>query len=167
MFDGQGRLWMTARIRPPQNPAWCKAGSSHPSAKRFPIDQAVRQAAMYDPKTKQLTYIDLCFHAHHLMFAEDANNTLWFNDLGMGHSIIGWINTKMWDETHDAQKSKAGPASCSTPTATANATRTSARKILSIRRKTSSSTMSSTASIRRRTDRSGVRCKRFRDQSSA
>ena len=57
---------------------------------------------MYDPKTKKITYMDLCFHAHHLMFAEDANNTLWFNDLGMGHSIMGWLNTKMWDETHDA-----------------------------------------------------------------
>jgi len=106
MFDGQGRLWMTARIRPPQTPAWCRAGSSHPSAKRFPINEAVRQAAMYDPKTKQLSYIDLCFHAHHLMFAEDANNTLWFNDLGMGHSIFGWLNTKMWDQTHDVQKSE-------------------------------------------------------------
>ena len=106
MFDGQGRLWMTARIRPPATPAWCRAGSSHPSAKRFPMNEAVRQAAMYDPKTKKLAYIDLCFHAHHLMFAEDANSTLWFNDLGMGHSIFGWLNTKMWDETHDAQKSQ-------------------------------------------------------------
>src|SRR6185503_7757018 len=79
MFDGQGRLWMSARIRPPATPVWCRTGSSHPSAKRFPINEAVRQAAMYDPKTKKLSYIDLCFHAHHLMFAEDANNTLWFN----------------------------------------------------------------------------------------
>jgi hypothetical protein len=52
------------------------------------MNEAVRQAAMYDPKTKKLSYIDLCFHAHHLNFAEDANNTLWFNDLGMGHSIF-------------------------------------------------------------------------------
>ena len=106
MFDGQGRLWMTARIRPPATPAYCRAGSTHPSAKRFPINEAVRQAAVYDPKTKKITYVDLCFHAHHLMFAEDANNTLWFNDLGMGHSIMGWLNTKMWDETHDAVKSQ-------------------------------------------------------------
>jgi hypothetical protein len=106
MFDGEGRLWMTARIRPPATPAWCRAGSSHPSAKRFPMTDAVRQAAMYDPKTKKISYVDLCFHAHHLNFAEDANNTLWFNDLGMGHSIFGWLNTKMWDQTHDAQKSQ-------------------------------------------------------------
>ena len=106
MFDGQGRLWMTARMRPAATPAWCRAGSSHPSAKRFPMNEAVRQAAVYDPKTKKIDYVDLCFHAHHLMFAEDANNTLWFNDLGMGHSIFGWLNTKMWDQTHDAQKSQ-------------------------------------------------------------
>jgi hypothetical protein len=106
MLDQQGRLWMTARIRPPATPAWCRAGSSNPSAKRFPIDLSYRQAAMYDPKTKKLSYIDLCFHAHHLVFAEDANNTLWFNDLGMGHSTFGWLNTKMYDQTHDAQKSQ-------------------------------------------------------------
>jgi hypothetical protein len=39
MIDGQGRVWMTARVRPPQNPDFCKKGSSHLSAKLFPIDQ--------------------------------------------------------------------------------------------------------------------------------
>ena len=55
------------------------------------MTDAVRQAAMYDPKTKKLSYIDLCFHAHHLNFAEDANNTLWFNDLGIGQRLP-WRN---------------------------------------------------------------------------
>ena len=104
MFDRQGRLWVTARVRTPNAPAYCKSGSMHPSAKRFPIETSVRQAAMYDPQTKKITYIDTCFDTHHLMFAEDANSTLWFN--GYGSPYVGWLNTKMFDETHDAVKSQ-------------------------------------------------------------
>ena len=63
-----------------------------------------RQAAMVDPQTKKITYIDTCFDTHHLMFAEDADNTLWFN--GYGSPYIGWLNTKMFDQTHDAMKSQ-------------------------------------------------------------
>ena len=40
MFDEKGRVWFTARIRPPNNPAFCKKGSEHPSAKVFPIEQS-------------------------------------------------------------------------------------------------------------------------------
>jgi hypothetical protein len=104
MLDGQGRLWVTARVRPPANPAWCKAGSAHPSARRFPIDEAVRHAAMYDPRTKKVTHISTCFDTHHLMFGEDANDTLWFN--GYGSRYLGWIDTKMFDATHDEMKSQ-------------------------------------------------------------
>ncbi len=38
------------------------------------------------------------------MFAEDANSTLWFSNPGGDN--VGWLNTKMWDETHDAEKSQ-------------------------------------------------------------
>ena len=54
MFDAQGRVWFTARIRPADDPAFCKAGSDHPSAKLFPLQRSGRQAAMYDPKTGQV-----------------------------------------------------------------------------------------------------------------
>jgi hypothetical protein len=37
MFDERARVWFTARVRPPENPAFCRAGSSHPSAKAFPV----------------------------------------------------------------------------------------------------------------------------------
>ena len=30
-------LWLTSAVRPPENPAFCKEGSDHPSAKLFPI----------------------------------------------------------------------------------------------------------------------------------
>lgn len=108
MIDGQGRVWMTARVRPPENPAYCRTGSLHPSARRFPIDSAVRHAAVYDPKTKQLTQISTCFDTHHLMFAEDANHTLWFN--GYGSPYFGWIDTTVFDETKDEAKSQGWTA---------------------------------------------------------
>src|SRR5690242_2107423 len=37
MFDVQGRVWITSRIRPSENPAFCKEGSSHASAVLFPL----------------------------------------------------------------------------------------------------------------------------------
>ena len=105
MIDGQGRVWITSTVRPPANPDFCKEGSSHPSAKVFPLANAGRHLAVYDPKTKQLTHISTCFSTHHLMFAEDANNTLW-TSAGGGGGAIGWLNTKMFDETHDEVKSQ-------------------------------------------------------------
>ncbi len=77
MFDALGRVWITSRIRPGENPLFCKEGSSHPSAALFPLKTSGRQLAVYDPQTKQITLIDTCFGTHHLVFAEDANNTLW------------------------------------------------------------------------------------------
>jgi len=101
MLDQDGRVWLTARIRPPQNPAFCKKGSDHPSAKLFPTDTAPRQAAMYDPKTDKITHVDLCFTTHHMAFAEDANNTLWFSAGGARAPVVGWLNTKKFLETGD------------------------------------------------------------------
>ena len=42
MFDREGRVWFTARVRGPDNPAFCKAGSDHPSAKLFPVEKIRR-----------------------------------------------------------------------------------------------------------------------------
>ncbi len=110
MLDERGRLWLTATIRPPENPAFCREGSSHPSAQLFPTERATRQLAMYDPRTGQMTYIDTCFTTHHLMFAEDANNTLWMST-GVGTSdVIGWFNTRMFEETGDEQASQGWTA---------------------------------------------------------
>ena len=110
MFDEKERVWLTARIRPPANPAFCKKGSDHPSAKLFPVERAGRHVAIYEPKTKRFTLIDTCFSTHHLVFAEDANNTLWLSSGGAGSGILGWLNTKMFDETGDEQKSQGWTA---------------------------------------------------------
>ena len=76
MLDHTGRVWLTHAIRGTANPAWCKQGSSHPSAQNFPINTSGRHLSVMDPKTKQVTMIDTCFGTHHLQFAEDANHTL-------------------------------------------------------------------------------------------
>jgi hypothetical protein len=109
MFDEKGRLWVTARIRGRDNPDFCKEGSSLPSAKLTPTQTSGRQLEMYDPKTKQVSMIDTCFGTHHLMFAEGANDTLWTSS-GGGGGVVGWLNVKMWDETHDAAKSQGWTA---------------------------------------------------------
>jgi hypothetical protein len=107
MLDGRGRVWITSAVRPADNPAFCKEGSNHPSAKLAPSARASRHLAVYDPKSAKLTHISTCFSTHHLMFAEDANNTLWTSG---GGSVVGWLNTKMFDETGDEEKSQGWTA---------------------------------------------------------
>ena len=109
MIDGKGRMWLAAAIRDTKNPAFCQKGSDHPSAKLFPVPESTRQLAMLDPKTMKYTFIDTCFTTHHLNFAHDANNTLWASS-GGGTGVVGWFNTKMFEETGDAQKSQGWTA---------------------------------------------------------
>jgi hypothetical protein len=98
MLDERSRLWLTSAVTPFDNPAFCKAGSTHPSAKVFPLNNASRHLQMYDPQTKKLTHIRTCYATHHLMFAEDANRTLWTSG---GGQVLGWLDTKKFDETGD------------------------------------------------------------------
>ncbi|HKB10891.1 MAG TPA: carboxypeptidase-like regulatory domain-containing protein [Vicinamibacterales bacterium] len=100
-MDGQARVWIAARIRPNQTPAFCQQGSSHPSAAAFPIAQSGRQMQLYDPKTKQVTTIDTCFGTHHLNF--DDKGVLWFTG---GGPVEGWFDTNVYDKTHDEQKAQ-------------------------------------------------------------
>ena len=103
MFDRDGRLWLAANVRGPDNPDFCKKGSDHPSAKAFPLERNGRQAAMLDPKTMKYTFIDTCFGTHHPQFGYDENNTLWFSGTG---PVAGWISTKAFLESGDAAKSQ-------------------------------------------------------------
>jgi hypothetical protein len=103
MLDGSGRVWYTARIRAADNPAFCKKGSSHPSAKEFPLDASERQLAVYDPKSGKYAFVDTCFSTHHLQFAEDANDTLWTSG---GREVFGWLDTKKFGLTGDAAASQ-------------------------------------------------------------
>jgi hypothetical protein len=107
MIDHEGRVWITSAVRPPENPAFCKEGSSHPSAKLFPLERASRHLALYNPHSKKISHISTCFGTHHLMFAEDANHTLWTSG---GGQVVGWLNTKMFEETGDEIKSQGWTA---------------------------------------------------------
>ncbi len=109
MFDRKGRLWLAATGHKPDNPDFCKKGSSHPSAVEFPLDRTNRRVTMYDPKTGKYTAYQTCFGSHHLQFGYDANETLWMST-GGGGGNVGWINTKMLDETGDIEKSQGWTA---------------------------------------------------------
>jgi len=99
MLDAQGRVWYTARIRAADNPAFCKRGSEHPSAKVFPLERSGRQLAVYDPKGGKYTFVDTCFSTHHLQFAADANNTIWTSG---GGPVVGWLDSRKFDASGDA-----------------------------------------------------------------
>ena len=106
MMDEKGRIWFTPRIRPEPNPDFCKAGSDHPSARAFPIESSGRNLSMFDPATGTFTLINTCFPTHHLNFASDANQTLWTSAGIGGPGVIGWLNRKMFEETHDEVRSQ-------------------------------------------------------------
>jgi hypothetical protein len=105
-MDKQSRVWAAARVRKPATPAFCQAGSDHPSAKLFPINQGQRGLELYDPKTKETTTIDTCFTWGHVNF--DDNGVLWSSFGPAG--IEGWFDTKIWDKTHDEKQSQGWSA---------------------------------------------------------
>ena len=105
IMDEKGRPWFAARVRHPDNPAFCKKGSNHPSAKAFPLEQSGRHLSMYDPATGKFTLISTCFPTHHLIFAEDANQTVWTSSV-FGNGVVGWLNRKMFEETGDEERSQ-------------------------------------------------------------
>ncbi|MES2624635.1 MAG: carboxypeptidase-like regulatory domain-containing protein [Pseudomonadota bacterium] len=100
MMGPDGRVWMTSKIRNDQ-PAWCQDGSDNKFAQYYPLARSGRQASVYDPETGKFELIDTCYATHHLQFATDDDNTLYFNELS--GPMFGWINTRVWDETHDEQ----------------------------------------------------------------
>ena len=101
MFDRKGRVWFAAAIRGSNNPAFCKKGSDHSSAKAFPVERSNRHLSILDPKTMKYTFVDTCFGTHHLQF--DANDVLWTSG---GGQVLGWLDMKKFDETGDAAKSQ-------------------------------------------------------------
>jgi hypothetical protein len=103
MFNRDGKLWLAAAVRGVENPAFCRTGSEHPSAKVFPLERSSRQAAVFDPKTQKYSFVDTCFGTHHPQFGYDADDTVWFSG---GGPVLGWVNTKQFQATGDAAKSQ-------------------------------------------------------------
>ena len=103
MMDEKNRVWLTSRIRADANPDFCKAGSKHPSAV-FPVNTSRRQLQMYDPATKKIETFSTCYTTHHLNF--DGDGKIWFSSGSPNDQVVGWFDTKKWDETHDEQASQ-------------------------------------------------------------
>jgi hypothetical protein len=103
MIDRKGRVWFAANVHGNENPAYCRKGSEHPSAKAFPLDLSQRQVTMLDPKTMKYTLVSTCFGTHHPQFGYDSDDTLWFSGSG---PVAGWLNTRVFDETGDAVRAQ-------------------------------------------------------------
>jgi hypothetical protein len=99
-MDEKSRVWIAARIRQNETPAFCQDGSN-PFSKAFPIKESGRQMQLYDPKSKDVTTVDTCFGTHHLNF--DNKGVLWFTG---GGPVEGWFDTKIYDTTHDEKKAQ-------------------------------------------------------------
>ena len=97
-MDRRARVWIAARVRAAETPAFCQAGSSHPSAQAFPIERSNRQVQLWDPETREITTVNTCFGTHHLNF--DDNDTLWFTGSG---PVVAWFDAKVFDETGDEE----------------------------------------------------------------
>jgi len=122
MMDGQGRVWWSATLRPQwEQPAFCRKGSDHPSAKAFPLERAsgpatntanfvqnARGVTMYDPRTSQWAFVDTCFGTHHLNFGHDADDTLYLGN--NGGPQLGWVNTRVFLETGDSARAQGWTA---------------------------------------------------------
>ena len=108
-IDGKGRVWMPSIYREGDIPAWCSDGST-PSSKLFPLTGMMYKKAsalpVYDPATKKVDVVPMCTGGNHSGFTFTDKNGKNDNILYMSGDMtaISWINTKVWDETHDAKK---------------------------------------------------------------
>ena len=104
MLDGTGRLWMSDIRGEGPNPDFCTDGAKSPFAKLYPTTAKVgREIVLFDPATKKMQLIPTCFGTHHLQFSWEADNVLYFSG---DPNVMGWIDTKVWDETHDPAKAE-------------------------------------------------------------
>ena len=103
MFDRNGRVWFAARVRGPNNPAFCKKGSDHPSAKAFPIERTNRHLTMLDPKTRSTRSSTL---ASGRIICSSAMTPMTACGPAAAVQVVGWLNMKIFDETGDRGESR-------------------------------------------------------------
>jgi hypothetical protein len=104
MMGPDGRVWNTTINRDASDqPGWCTDTAKNEFAKAFPMPTPIGRAAqlsVFDPDTGITTHVDTCFGTHHLEFGFDEDNTLY---LSGDVNVMGWVNTRIFDETGDAQ----------------------------------------------------------------
>ena len=86
------------------NPDWCREGSGASLGPLLPgVSAAGGRSRSTTRRSETFTLIDSCYGTHHLQFAEDASDTLWFSG---DPNVVGWLDTKMYDETGNEQTSQ-------------------------------------------------------------
>ncbi len=96
-MDGEGRVWLTGRIRGEDaQPDFC-SDAANPFADYFPLERGRRQVFLYDPETEAFSEIDTCFAADHNQLGHDDRFYYGFRE------GVGWVDTKVWDETGDVE----------------------------------------------------------------
>ncbi len=112
MVDGKGRVWITDTgqytlpepLPEEQRSAFC-ADPANKFAKYYPVTGSTRdkQVLLFDPNVEGIKSIPHCFGVHHLGFAYDKADSLYFSG---DRDMVGWIETKTYDDTKDAIKSQ-------------------------------------------------------------
>lgn len=102
MLDQKGRVWMT--MLGGEGAEWDVCDDPNNKYANYFPNQAktTRRISMYDPETRDITVIPVCFSTHHINWMYDEDNTVVFSG---DTQAIGWLNTRIWDETKDAEKS--------------------------------------------------------------
>ena len=96
-MDGEGRVWLTGRIRGEDaQPDFC-TDAANPFADYFPLERGRRQVFVYDPETEAFSEIDTCYSADHNQLGHDGRFYYGFRE------GVGWVDTQVWDETGDAE----------------------------------------------------------------
>ena len=100
VMDGQGRVWLTGRVRgADEQPPFCTDGGNAFAA-YFPLERGTRQVFQYDPTSEQFSEVDTCFSADHNQLGQDERFYYGFGD------GVGWVDVELWDETGDAEASQ-------------------------------------------------------------
>ena len=102
MVDDKGRVWMSMREGEGKGYDWCTDGAQDKFAAYFPnAGRQGKEVALYDPAAKKVDIIPVCFDTHHVNFGHTKDDIVYFSG---DFNALGWINTRVWDETHDAKK---------------------------------------------------------------
>ncbi|MGD0909665.1 MAG: carboxypeptidase regulatory-like domain-containing protein [Candidatus Acidiferrales bacterium] len=103
-MDEKGRVWFNVENQL-HNADFCKAGSKNIFAKNSPREDFGKGVDVYDPKTGKFGFVRLCFKATRTAFSYDSDDTIYFT-VQSDPGGIGWVNTRLWDKTHDDEKSQ-------------------------------------------------------------
>ena len=101
MMDERGRVWMSTQGASNFEPAFCNDTVNNPYAKLYGrVMKNGRTIGVFDPKTDKSELIPVCFNSHHLNFTHKGSILFHSGDT----EVVGWVDTKIWDATHDAAK---------------------------------------------------------------